>query len=284
MTILISAVGYLGSFDLIKKLKEEGFRVIGTDANPNTAARFYCDEFYETPTGGMENQYFLPRITEICKKEKVDLILPASSAEIEQYSYFGWSIAKESGAKIMVSNPDTIRISTYKNLTHETLVGVIPLPKSFCSSFGCVAKPINGKGGRGVSFMPPGFFMEQLQGEEIDVDVIALNGEVLTAQCKTRERTYGGTMVEGEIVERPEIIQQVKKIIGKIPVDYLSVIQFKGGKLLEVNPRMAGAIIDQNIPLMAIKLALGKITPDEIRNYQQPIGKRIARTTFNYVY
>ena len=132
--------------------------------------------------------------------------------------------------------------------------------------------------------MPPGFIMEELRGEEIDIDVIALNGEVLLAQCKTRERVYGGTLIEGEIVERPELVEQIRKIIKVLPVDYLSVIQFKGGKLLEVNPRMAGAIIDQNIPLMAINLALNKITPDEIRNYQQPIGKRVARTMFNYVF
>jgi carbamoyl-phosphate synthase large subunit len=284
ITTLISAVGYLGSFDLIKKLKEEGFRVIGTDANPNTAAKFYCDEFYETPPGNIENQYFLPRITDICQKEKVDVILPASSAEIEQYAFFGWSITEKSGAKIMVSHSDVIRTAIDKGATYNRLRGTIRLPQSIVSHSGVCCKPLIGKGARGIHYLPDTFVMEKLEGEEIDVDVIALNGEVLLAQCKTRERTYGGTLIEGEVVERPEIVDQVKKIIKIIPVDYLSVIQFKGGKLLEVNPRMAGAIIDQNIPVMAIKLFLNQITPDEIRNYQQSIGKRIARTTFNYVY
>ena len=280
MKILVSAVGYHGGYNLVKTLKENGFEVIGTDMNKDSAARFYCDKFYDTPEGRVDNQYFLPRIKEICEKEKPDLILPASSAEIEQYSYFGWGLP----TKIMVSQPGVIRRTINKYLTYEALEGTIPLPRAIFGSQGVVAKPVVGKGGRGVSFLNERFVMEKLEGEEIDIDVIALNGELLLAQCKTRERNYGGTLQEGEIVERPELVEQVRKIIKALPVDYLSVIQFKGGKLLEINPRIAGAIIDQNIPLMAIKLALNQIIPDEIRNYKHPIGKRISRTLTDYVF
>ena len=55
-----------------------------------------------------------------------------------------------------------------------------------------------------------------------------------------------------------------------------------GGKLMEINPRMAGMIFypkEFNIVYLAIKLALGEITPDEIKKYQDkiPFNRRVSR-------
>jgi hypothetical protein len=55
-----------------------------------------------------------------------------------------------------------------------------------------------------------------------------------------------------------------------------------GGKLLELNPRIAGAVPyfeGWNMPYLAIKLALKEITPQEIKRYQDRIsfGLRITR-------
>ena len=283
MKVLITGIGFMGGFDLVLSLKKNGFEVIGADINKNSAAKFYCDEYYLVPEGNIENQYYFPRLVDILKKEKPDILLPASVADLNQLTFYKEHL--ERYTKLMIGDVGPVKTALDKGLTYDALQGEKFVPKAFYSEKGLVLKPMVGKGARGIQYLNDNHFvMEKLEGADIDVDVIAMGGEVLLAQCKTRERAYGGTMVEGQIIESPKLVELVKTIIKKIPIDYLSVIQFKGTKLLEVNPRMAGAIIDQNVPLMAINLALNKITKDDIRNYKQPIGKRIARTMFNYEY
>ena len=283
MKILLLASGYLGAYQLIQEFHKKGIEVIGTDINPNSAARFYCDKFYVVSSGNIENQYYLGEIEKIVKKERPDVILPGSSSEVYHLAVFKEHIEKF-GTKIMVGSAEVVRTALDKGLTYETLQGIIPLPKSFYSEKGLIIKPSQGKGARNIWEMDRHFVMEKLTGEEIDVDVLSLNGEVLTACFKKRERTYGGTLIEGEIVERPYLMPQIEKIVKTIPIDYLSVIQFIGDKLLEINPRIAGAIMDYEIPYMAIQLALGKIEPNGIKTYKTNIGKRVAKYLAEYAY
>lgn len=249
--------------------------------NGKTAAQFFCNKFYVTPKG--KDQEFVKEMLRIVSKEKPDIILPASSDEIYQLSFHRTDFEKL-GAKVMVSELETCEIALNKVKSYERLEGIIPLPEYFYSHCGFVAKPMEGKGGRGVLMVnePNSFLMEKLEGEQLDVDVLSFKEDVLLAMCKTRERAYGGTLVEGEIVNRPDIVEQIRKIIKVIPLQHLSVIQFINGKLLEINPRIAGMIFyppSWNMPYLAIKLVLGEITANEVKNYQDkiPYGRRVSR-------
>jgi len=180
-------------------------------------------------------------------------------------------------AKILTSSAEVLEICLDKVKTYEKLKGVIPIPPYFFSSSSIFMKPSRGKGGRGIELLPTEFLMgAKWDEEEVDVDVLALNGQLLACVCKTRLRTYGGTLAEGEIVERPELVEQIKKALKVLPVDYLSVWQFMGGELLEINPRIGGATGDFELVDLAIKLATGEIKPEEIK-YKPPIGSKITR-------
>lgn len=286
--VLISAVGFFGSLSLVETLKKSGYEVLGTDMNENSAARFYCDKFYVVPPG--RSEYFIPDLFKICKEEKVDFIIPGSSFEVYALA-LNRDNFKKIGTTVLVSAPEIIDISTNKYKTYCKLSGLIALPKYFYSSMGFCEKPMEGKGGRGVKIIQnkTSFVMEKLEGEEVDVDVLSYKGEVLLTIMKVRQRAYGGTLVEGKIVNYPYLEEQVKKIIKEIPVDYLSVIQFIGGKLLEINPRIAGAMYypdDWNMPDLALKLASGELTPEQIKEYQSrvPYGKHISKTLIQYQY
>lgn len=280
MKILLTSSGFQGGYNLVRFLQSKGFEIIGTDMNPNSAARFYCDRFYQVPPA--TNSSILARtFLEICKKELPDVILPAGS-----YDTFVLSHIKDLPIKLMVSNPQLVDVCINKFHTYEALKRVIELPKYIYNHLGYYKKPLAGKGNKGIDFISGEdtnqryLIMEKLEGEQIDVDVLSWKGKLLVAECKTRERAYGGTLMEGEIVDRPEIVKQIKKALKVIPLDYLSVWQFIGrtfGKLLEINPRIAGAIIDFNLPLMAIQLALKQISPNQIKKYKVPIGKKVAR-------
>jgi hypothetical protein len=123
--------------------------------------------------------------------------------------------------------------------------------------------------------------MEVASGEECDVMTIAYKGEALLTTVKSRESHRWGVIDRGELIDRPELVRSTEQIIRRIPLSYNISIQFIGGKLIEINPRTSTFIYqdDLNEPWLAIKLALGLISPSEVRQYQSRIryGRRMVR-------
>ena len=128
---------------------------------------------------------------------------------------------------------------------------------------------------------PPLLLMDVVTGEECDVMTIGYRGEALLTTVKSRESHRWGVIDMGELIERPDLVEKTARIIKRIPLDYNLSLQFIGGKLIEINPRTSTFIYqdDLNEPWLAIKLALGRITPDEVRAHQAKIrfGRRMVR-------
>jgi carbamoyl-phosphate synthase large subunit len=130
---------------------------------------------------------------------------------------------------------------------------------------------------------PELLLMEMLDGEELDVMTLAYESEALLTTVKTRESHRWGVIDRGAHVERPEIVEAVKRVIKAIPLSYNLSLQYIDGKLIEINPRTSTFIFqdDLNEPWLAIKLALGLITPDEVKGYQSRI--RMGRQLLRYM-
>ncbi len=128
---------------------------------------------------------------------------------------------------------------------------------------------------------PELLLMEVLEGEEIDSMVIGMDGEALLVTHKTREKERGGVITQGEHVDRPEITRSIEQIVSRIPLRYNFGIQFIGGALLEINPRLSTFLYtDEWVePYFAVKLALGEYSKDDIRALQAevPMGLRMRR-------
>jgi hypothetical protein len=123
--------------------------------------------------------------------------------------------------------------------------------------------------------------MEFVEGEEIDAMTLSHAGEALLVTCKTRESARAGVVTRAELVCRPELVTACNKIIERIPLSYNSGMQFKGGRLIEINTRVSTFIYQDDMiePYLSIKLALGEISHDEVRAYQGRIqfGRRMIR-------
>ena len=123
--------------------------------------------------------------------------------------------------------------------------------------------------------------MEYLEGMEYTTDPIALDGDMLSCTTKTVEAARWGVIVKGQLVDKPELVEQTQKILKAIPLSYNVNIQFIGDKLIEINPRVSSFIYQDDLipPYIAIKLALGEITPDDVRGLQSRIeyGRRMVR-------
>ncbi|MBD3189628.1 MAG: ATP-grasp domain-containing protein [Candidatus Heimdallarchaeota archaeon] len=128
---------------------------------------------------------------------------------------------------------------------------------------------------------PKLLLMEFLEGVEATADTIALEGEELLTTIKTVEQARWGVIVRGELVKRPELVQQTREILKAIPLSYCNNIQFIGDKLIEINPRVSTFIYQENLvaPYIAIKLLLKEITKEEVRDYSKKIdyGLRMIR-------
>ena len=122
---------------------------------------------------------------------------------------------------------------------------------------------------------------EFLEGMEYTTDPLALNGEMLLCTAKTVEEARWGVIVKGEIVDRPDLVDQSRQIVETMGLSYNVNIQFIEDKLIEINPRVSSFIYQDDLiaPYLAVKLALRELSPDEVAGYADKIsyGRRMVR-------
>lgn len=128
---------------------------------------------------------------------------------------------------------------------------------------------------------PDLILMEVVEGAEYDAMTLCLRGDALLTTVKTREQSRWGIITLGELVDRPEIVDLVSRIISMVPLSYNISLQFIQNKLIEINPRTSTFIYqnDLNEPYIALKLCLGEIGKEEVRAYRSRIryGRRMLR-------
>jgi carbamoyl-phosphate synthase large subunit len=123
--------------------------------------------------------------------------------------------------------------------------------------------------------------MEHVESNDYDAMCLADRGEPLLTTIKTREASRWGIIVKGELINDPALQSICEKIVRAIPLSYNFGLQFIGHKIIEINPRPSTFIYqdDLNEPYLAVKLALGEISHEEIRSFQAKIhyGRRMVR-------
>lgn len=114
LTVLVSACGAQFMPGLANCLKDNGEReikVIGVDMGADPTVLQMVDAFYQVPEA--EDPAYIDRLLEICKAEKVDVLLPFMSAEllplIERKDEF-----EAIGTRVSVSDRCSVEITTNK--------------------------------------------------------------------------------------------------------------------------------------------------------------------------
>jgi carbamoyl-phosphate synthase large subunit len=128
---------------------------------------------------------------------------------------------------------------------------------------------------------PDFLVMEFIEGQEMTTDCLCLEGEALLTTVKTVEQARWGVIVRGELIRRPDLLEQTEEILRVIPLSYNVNIQFIGEKLIEINPRVSSFIYQDDLipPYLAVKLALGELDEDGVRAYQERVayGRHMVR-------
>lgn len=116
VTVLLTGAGAPGIKGTLYSLKNNPdntrIRTVGVDIRNDVSGKYLCDLFYQIPKPSEKS--FIPALLKICKKEKVDVILPQVNEELSAIS--GHKKDFESiGTKVAISDKKAIDLSNNKN-------------------------------------------------------------------------------------------------------------------------------------------------------------------------
>ncbi|MBQ2658411.1 MAG: ATP-grasp domain-containing protein [Erysipelotrichaceae bacterium] len=119
ITVLVSACAYQfmpGLVDCLKNNGERNVRIVGTDMNYDETVLQMVDVFYQVPKA--KDPSYCNIVLDICKKEKVDIVLPTMSAELIPLLNNKQRF-EEAGIRISISNRESIETTNNKLRFYE---------------------------------------------------------------------------------------------------------------------------------------------------------------------
>ena len=128
--ILLTCVGGEFAPNLILSIKNDNkisTTIIGTDKKKDAIGKKFCDFFYQVPKANDKN--YIKKIVLICKKNKIDLVLPTSDEEAYTLSK-NRKFIENNKTKLACTDFNTIKIFNSKKATYEKLKQFnIPTPE-----------------------------------------------------------------------------------------------------------------------------------------------------------
>jgi carbamoyl-phosphate synthase large subunit len=191
---------------------------------------------------------------------------------------------------------ETLAVCLDKYLLAERCSAVVTVPvtrllnrdgREHDWDFPVIVKPRSGAGSRGVRLIDDRaalgalgddesiIIQEHLPGEEFSVDVLAgLDGAVIAAVPRSRERVDSGVSVAGRTVRRAELSDTASEVARAIGLSGVANVQLRYSAngvpaLLEVNPRFPGAMpltiaAGVDMPSLLLDLVVGRDVPASV--------------------
>ena len=121
LTVLITAAGNVfmpGTIACLKNNGERSIRVIGADMSDDSTILQMCDTAYQVPRGS--DPAYVDVLLEICRRERVDLLLPIMSVELEALAE-NKERFEQIGTRVSVSDPRPLSVANNKRMLLEFL-------------------------------------------------------------------------------------------------------------------------------------------------------------------
>ena len=108
--------------------------------------------------------------------------------------------------------------------------------------------------------------MELATGGERTIDGIADGRRIVLGHPKTREGMRAGLAMYFVTLDDPGLLEIAERIVRALEIEWFFNIQLVGEHVIEVNPRISTIVYqeDLNLPWLAVKRALGKISDGEL--------------------
>jgi carbamoyl-phosphate synthase large subunit len=300
MKVMVTAIGAIGTSGTIYSLRKMSMEIIGVDIKGEVANRFYCDKFFK-----VSKEDYVNNIAAICKKEKVDIVIPQIQNDLIPFAECKNDFLK-AGIIILVSDKQAVSFANGKdNMMQLARKMKMPAPRfcpasnysEMCDSiskvggFPAVVKPRESGVGNfrmlvAKSYMDlqplrdlnfPVVVMEYLTGKEYTVDVLShKSGEPIIAIPRVRNEVRNNCSWVGTVERNDEVADMSMKFSRHIALQYAHGYQFicgedKSPKIIECNPRIQGTMVlstfaGANIILDSIKVACGEtLSPYNIK-------------------
>lgn len=259
-TSIYNKVSLINSFhQAYRNLKIKG-RIIAVDINPFSAGLQVADRGYLVPR--LDDKKFLPKALEICRQEKIKLIIPTRDEDLLYFSRIQDRLDKLN-IKILVSPAESIIICQNKWKFYQFLKqNNFPLIKTWQRynqriNFPCLVKPRIGKAARGLVAiknkselnkvnLKDKIIQEKIKGEEYTIDYFAdFKAQPICLVPRLRYKVVDGESKVSITKKEPEMIEWSKELGKKLKLIGHNTIQcFKTSagqiKFLEINPRFGG--------------------------------------------
>lgn len=304
INVLISGAGTATCQSVIKGFRQQNeidVRVTTMDMNPQSTARYFSHSFYTVPMA--KDPSFLDRLLDICKKEKIGLLIPIVDYEFQKIAR-NINLFEELGCKVAISSPETISIFNEKDKTYKFFTeNNIPTPRTYSTEelkdpqslkYPLFMKPREGRATLDVhkinnpqeleyySSICEDFIVQDFyEGKEFTIDALSdFEGNVIEVLPRQRIETKVGLSYKGITVKDDEMIRYGKLIMEKGKIIGHCNIQFfqtdNGLVFFEANPRYSGTLVLSlaagfNSPLLLAKIVLGEKVKPRIGDFEDGV-------------
>ncbi|CAN7712534.1 ATP-grasp domain-containing protein [Paenibacillus sp. LjRoot153] len=263
--------------------------IITADLRLTAPTAFISDKHYIVPR--VTDPNYMTRLKEICRNEKIDIIIPLIDTELMVLSENQKGF-EEIGVKLLVSSKELNEMAGDKIKTYQFFQERnISTPKVFTEDeinnkqyqFPLLIKPLDGSSSVGVTkinnekellffkdYIPNAMIQEFVSGTEYTVDVMLdFNGNIRTVVPRLRIETRAGEVSKGVTKKDDDIIAAVQRVVNLLPgpVGCITLQCFKknDGEItfIEINPRFGGGIplsieAGANFPLWVLQMCSGE--------------------------
>ena len=275
--VLITSVGSQNGINTLEALKGK-YNLISGDSSELSAGLYMTDRKYIFPKS--DDIAFLPALMQVCKHEKIDVILPSHSKDIYILSEFTKSF-REIGLNMCLSSRETYFFTENKIMCGNILKeSGIDTPKIYKTpKFPLMLKPIEGSGTKNTykidsqddleyNNFTGSFMSEFIDGQEYVVDGVSdLKGKVIACIPRIRTQAKGGICVKAQTIKDEKLeasaikVAELFKMVGAWNVQF---IRKDKDYVIDVNNRLPSGgtplavASGLNIPEIMVKLALGE--------------------------
>jgi len=287
--VLIIPAGSGMAVMAIKALKQDkDIIVMSADTDDLAPGLFLSHKGFLVPP--FRDATFFGRLKQLVKSEKVDVVIPALDTILLPFSEEAENFEKL-GVRVLVSGPETIKVTRDKWETYLSLRDEIPMPISSIKKeridieYPLFIKPRDGSGSKQAyvvnSHKELEFFyhyvrnpiiQEFLPGKEYTVDCLCnMKGELVASVPRERIQVRDGICTKGLLVKNIRLERMAMAISKKLKFKGPFLFQAREdklgtAKLTEINARIGGTMfpgsfIKGNFHALAVRLAMGETIP-----------------------
>ena len=266
--ILFTGVGrrieLLQAFRNAALVLDKKLKIYGADMAGTAPALAYCD--FTRKVAAMKDPGYIDNLLDICRKDEINLLIPTIDTDLLVLSENREKF-EAIGTKVLISDPDKIRICRDKNNTSQFFVDCglkAPMPvndvKAYSGGFPAFIKPKDGSSSINAFKVENAEDLEMyarqvedyiiqpfVSGKEYTIDAFCdFDGNPLSIVPRQRLQVRAGEVLKTKITMDETMVKEAEAICEKFrprgPITIQLIRDEKSGEdyYIEINPRYGG--------------------------------------------